>query len=482
MLRRSFLQFSAAAAFAGLAGRSLAADQPTAADLAGDIAILSEALRLHPGLYRYSNPAEIAGRLKRLGSDFTRSRTSEERYLLISRFLASIRCGHSYCNFFNQKKATASFLFDRPTRLPFRFVWLGETMVVTSDPSGALSKGTEVLTINGTPAQRLRDGLLPYVRADGHNDGKRVSLLEVRGDSRIETFDVFQGLLAPPADDVHKLTVRPFEGAPRRVEVPAIGLAARQAQMITTGRAADAALWEWQLRPDGIAVLTMPSWALWNSKWDWKSWLDERLNSAASAKGLIVDLRDNEGGQDCGDLIIARLINRAYVPEAQEQRLRFRRTPPGLDPFLDTWDDSFRTLGVGASRLPNGFYRRPGGNAALTIEPAKKRLKTRLAVLTSPVNSSATFQFASSVRALGVGRLVGRTTGGNRRGINGGCFFFVRLPASGIEFDLPLVGYFPMAKVPDAGLVPDIAVQESAKDLVRGRDATIQRAVETLAS
>ena len=43
--------------------------------------------------------------------------------------------------------------------------------------------------------------------------------------------------------------------------------------------------------------------------------------------------------------------------------------------------------------------------------------------------------------------------------INGGRFFFARLPASGIEFDLPLVRYFTSAKLPDAGFVPDIAVQ-----------------------
>ena len=83
-------------------------------------------------------------------------------------------------------------------------------MIVTSDISSVLSRDTEVFIVNAIPAQKLRDGLLPFVRADGSNDGKQMSPLEVRGDSRFETFDVFQGLLAPPAGHVHLLTVRPL--------------------------------------------------------------------------------------------------------------------------------------------------------------------------------------------------------------------------------------------------------------------------------
>ena len=54
--------------------------------------------------------------------------------------------------------------------------------------------------------------------------------------------------------------------------------------------------------------------------------------------------------------------------------------------------------------------------------------------------------------------IIGETTGGNRRGINGGCFYFFRLPETGLEVDLPLIGTFPLTRQPDAGIVPDIVV------------------------
>ena len=88
-------------------------------------------------------------------------------------------------------------------------------------------------------------------------------------------------------------------------------------------------------------------------------------------------------------------------------------------------------------------------------------------------NSSATFEFAAILRQNGVGTLVGRTTGGNQRGINGGAFFFLRLPASGLEIDLPLIGQFPVQAAADAGIAPDIAVPLRAADIAAGRDAEL---------
>ncbi|GAA4038548.1 S41 family peptidase [Sphingomonas rosea] len=482
MRRRTFLQAGGAALLAGMGARSWAADVPTTRDLAGDVAILREALKLHPGLYRYQSPAAFEAKLARFGQAFVAAGDQQARFLALAALLAEIRCGHSYPNFFNQKKEVAAELFDRPTRVPVHFVWVGDEMVVVGSRGSGLAAGTRIHRLNGERPAALRARLMPLVRADGHNDAKRISLLEVRGDDRIETFDVFQGLLSPPRGGVHRLEVEEPDAKARHVELPAIGLAARQASM-TAPEVKDAdPLWTWSMRPDGVAVLTMPGWGIWNSKWDWKGWLDARLDSLGGTKGLVVDLRDNEGGADCGDLILARLIDRPWTPPALEQRLRFRRTPASLDPFLDTWDDSFRTLGERATPLADGFFLRPAGENALRVEPADKRLPVGVAVLTSPVNSSATFQFARNFRAIGGGKLYGRPTGGNRRGINGGCFFFVRLPASGLEFDLPLVGYFAMGREPDAGIIPDVAVAPTIADLAAGRDRTLERAAVDLAS
>jgi hypothetical protein len=466
--RRTMIGAGAAALLPGTAVAS-------PADLAGDIAILRQALALHPGLYRYASPREVEARIAALEPAYVAAPNLEARYLLLSRFLATIRCGHSYCNFFNQRKAVAAALFDRPTRLPFHFRWIDGRMFVLADHSGtgALPPGTEVARINGVPARVMLAALMPYARADGGNDAKRVSLLEVRGGDGIEFFDVFQGLLFPPAGGQHRLDVVGPGGKRRRIEVPAIGLAARRA----ADPSARAEPWSWAMRPDGVALLTMPGWGLYNSSWDWRGWLDERLSSLTGARGLVIDLRDNEGGLDCGDDILAQLASADLTFDDGEQRLRFRRTPAELDPHLDTWDQSFRTLGEGGQPLGEGWYLRPGQRAITTIPARAPRLTLPVAALVGPVNSSATFGFAEKAKRTGLVRLFGETTGGNRRGINGGCFFFVRLPASGIEFDLPLVGYFPKTPQPDAGIAPDVMVRPTIANLIAGRDRALEAAV-----
>ena len=479
MQRRDFLVLAGGLAASGVVG-GVFGTRVSPPDVAQDIEILTQALKLHPGLLRYSSQQQIAARLASLQVEWLAARDPQTRYLALSRFLAAIRCGHSYCNFYNQRKNVADELFDRATRLPFHFAWIGDEMIVTRAFDSGLPVGTRVESINAQPAIALRRALMPYIRADGGNDAKRVSLLEVRGGDAIETFDVFQGLIAPPVASRHRLRVRLPGGQQRAIELPAVALAARRAQMAPSPAEDDAPQWQWTMRDDGIAVLTMPGWALWNSKWDWKAWLDARLDSLSGARGLVIDIRGNEGGEDCGDAILARLIDTPFEPPKIEQRLRFRRTPKALDPYLDTWDDSFRTLGEGASSLPDGFFLRPGSAEALRIEPRGPRLRLPVRVLTSPVNSSATFQFASNVRALQAGKLVGQATGGNRRGINGGCFFFVRLPASGIEFDLPLVGYFPKVPQPDAGLLPDLPIDPTITDLVEGRDPVLLAAIRSI--
>lgn len=75
-----------------------------------------------------------------------------------------------------------------------------------------------------------------------------------------------------------------------------------------------------------------------------------------------------------------------------------------------------------------------------------------------------------------LGTLVGTPTGGNRRGINGGAFFFLRLQHSKIEVDVPLIGRFPIKDAPDAGIQPDIVVETNVDDIARGMDRPLEAA------
>ncbi len=494
-----------------------------------DIALIGQLVReLHPGAYRYQTEAKLAAGLNTLEREFAAGTSLAQRYLGLSRFLAAFRCGHTYANFYNQPKAVAQALFSQKSRLPVTFTSLGNPhasapdslhalqMVVTGDQTNSpaaqrLPPGTTIERINGLSSTELLAPLLAYARVDGNLPQKKLSLLSVHGTAPIEFFDIFHGLVfGEPKGGVHEIELRTPEGKLARTQLAAITQEQRSAQLPARLTSPTAAQWDWRMQ-GRTAVLTMPTWGLYNSRWDWKEWLNTRLDELSldrSANGLVVDLRDCEGGLDCGDLILACYIEQPLALTEFHRVVRFRQLPAAFEGVLDTWNPTFKTIGkdatsiilpaalTGAADHPtqNGgvsLLELPPANQAIQPRPARLGQKTRidaeripLRVLTSAKNSSATHTFATRMRTAKLGLTVGETTGGNQRGINASAFFFVRLPLSGLSFDLPLIGLYPQTRpgtvVPDAGLLPDIAAARTVQSIALGEDPALLAAIKSL--
>lgn len=471
-----------------------------AAALARDAEILRQALvALHPGLHRSNAPDEIAARFASLEAEFREDRTLPEAFLAVSRLTAGIRCGHTFPNPANQSKAVSGQLLEGKRVLPVAFRWIDRRMIVTRDctEGSVLPRGSEILSIDGTPVAAILDRLLPFGRADGSNDAKRIGLFEVRGDQRCEAFDLYHSLLFPSASPTYQLVVRrPGATAEEALAIPATTAEGRRSGLGAEPEPRDGEpLWRLAYLDDGIAYLRMPSWVAYKTSWDWQGFVHATFDELAAKQvpALVIDLRGNEGGSGVGEVILSRLVDRPTLGSSMQRFVRYRQVPGELAPFLDTWDDSFRDWGEEAlgpldiaDRQPSlpagttgGFYRLREGNDPKAAEPdgmvapRGARFAGRLFVLIDASNSSATFEFVSAVKRLGLGTLVGQPTGGNQRGINGGAFFFLRLPGSGIEVDLPLIAQYPRLGTgprPDAGIEPDIPVRPTVEAIRTGAD------------
>lgn len=486
-------------------GDVLAADA-----LRSDNALLGRVLReVHPGTLRYRTAAEVDAAIRAMDDACAAGLDRDGYFVALARATAFIRCGHTFPSPHNLPKALAEEMFGRADRIPLHFRWIDGRMIVMEGFGDARSvaRGSEVLSVDGVPAGDILGALMPLVAADGGNDGKRVELLEVAGLERHCAFDMLyprvfrrQRLQAPKG--TYRLEVLAPGGGSRTVieaapiaqrERDAAAFALADAQRdestplwaLSYGQAADG---EW-------ATLRMPTWVTYNSKWDWRAFLDGAFDEliAKGTPDLVIDLRGNGGGSSIGDAILARLVERPVRIPTFRRMVRYREAPRDLDRQLDTWDDSFRHWGDAAGEptmTVAGTLRplvREGERAdgIDVIEPRGARYAGRVWVITCATNSSATFEFAMAVRTLRCATLVGQTTGGNQRGINGGAFFFLRLPASGLEVDIPIIAFVPpdgSGQRPDAGIEPDIAVRPSAADVTDGVDAEMRAIREAIAA
>ncbi len=394
-LRSSLLSLVCLIPMIGLAHPQTQLSKP---QLLEDYAVLRKALeQLHPGLYRYADRAVIDGHFDDLLTQLNQPMSLAEAYLVFSRFLAKIQCGHTYANFWNQSDQVKSELFDRADKLPFTF---------------RLISG-QTVSASVRPVTRLR----------------RKELIEERHGPQPTSYDD---------------------------------------------------LWSFSRLDEQTGYLKLGTFVTWKMQMDWQRFIDDAFTSLREnhIPYLILDIRGNEGGADAVMEALGRfLISKPALYPARRQLLRYVQTPPDLDPYLDTWDEGFKDRRGEVKETGDGFFTWKGAShEPLRLEPGPDAYQGQILLLVDAANSSATFNLARVLKENGLATLIGEETGGNRRGITGSQMFFLRLPNSKIEVDIPLVAGFPLTPQPDGGIQPDLPVPVRVEDFLNGVDTVLEAA------
>lgn len=458
-----------------------------------DCSILKSALdKLHPGLYRYNDETSLLNSYNELINFPGDSITLENAFLIISEFLAKIKCGHTYANPYNQSENIAEAIFKGNNKLPFTFLMIGKEMVIMNDVSGEdLGRGSRVFEINGIPVENIVEDLVRFSDGDGSNESQRLNNLNVTGFGEYEFFDIYFPLIVPPVDGKYELEYNNvwsragFLGA----SVLAISRDERRSRLEKEYGLKQENYdeqWKFKILDTNSALLSIGTFVTFKMKLDWKKFLADSFGemNRQNIPNLIIDIRGNAGGTtEVAGEIISYLTTEPIDVMMEKRLVSYEKIPDELAQYLSTWDESFKdrtgTVEKYSERL---FLLKDGSGNDEKIYPKENSYHGKTYVLTNASNSSATFILAKILKKNGLATLVGQTTGGNQRGINGGQLMFLELPNSGIEVDIPLIGYFPDGNFPDAGLEPDVLIEKDYKDIANEVDTELLYVLEMLKS
>ncbi|MEL6362807.1 MAG: S41 family peptidase [Pseudomonadota bacterium] len=466
-----------------------------------DFAILKRAyLELHPSLYRYQSPSEIEEAFEQLKSAWSEDRSYAQAYLDLSALLAEIQCGHTYANFFNQPKDVREALFDLDDKLPLTFRFIGEDMVVDHDVSGAdIPKGSRITHIDGVRVRDILEKMLGYVKGDGSRRSPRIYDLQVSGAGRYEPFDIYFPLLNPPADGKYQLTYRTAKGRRKKAIVDPVSRKTRQDRLAAAGieaTASKADLWKFRIETvneQRIGYLKIGTFAMFNSPFDWRDFMETSFATVKEEQidKLVLDLRGNGGGEDrIRDAVLSAFADRPLEGPPIRNEIAFIEAPDDLRPYLGTWDKSFFDWSGRATEAPDvlgegRYLLGPIDGEAIKVAANSNAFDGELVALFDRAASSATFTLAGMLKSSGRATLIGEETGGNQRGISGGAIFFLNLPNSRLEADLPIIQSTPLLGesadlIGDDGIEPDIRVDVTIEDIIEGRDPVLAEAFQFL--
>ncbi|AWV97250.1 S41 family peptidase [Arcticibacterium luteifluviistationis] len=450
-----------------------------------DLSILKFNLEhIHAGFYTYTNKPIMDEEFDRLRYSLTQPMSSIAFYRKLIDLNKFIRNGHTNImpNAAYEKAIKQSF-----TLLPLEVYFDKNTLYILKNNSAdsSIKEGSQIITINGENAVELFKEISEKMPRDGYNTTFPEKITNL---SFNELYASIKGVSA-----MYKLELISPNG-----EIVSLDLKGLTKELIKKNkweRYQDDGSW-WGMREQPVlklnidkeaAVMGVQTFSIYYAKkvkQNFKKFFDESFAQLekAKVKHLIIDLRDNGGGDEQPTLELFSHLTEQPFTFYEDMYTITNKIP---NPKFYNLNGFYMNALYPIFKLKKNEdrYSIKGIPGMKTFKPADSVFKGKVYVLTNGHSFSATGEITSFIKNANRATFIGEEVGGNTNQNVSGTTGTLTLPNSKVRVRIPIELFKLNVNHLDSmhGVIPDYTVRNSIQDELEGNDSVMNFALKLIA-
>lgn len=438
------------------------------------------------GLYKYHPQATIDSLFTAQRNSITDSAPLREFYRNIWKLISFTGSSH---NSLNYPDSIDKAISKQPIFFPIPVKYVQGKLYTNLAYSG-IQIGSEIVRVNGYPAQQFAADAAAFVSTDGHNTTGKFAFLE----SDWFPFYVYLAYGRQPVFTVQFNTANGLQ----EITLPAITyketVANYKNRFIPAYEKKNSSKYSFRyINTKKTACLVVNSFALGGPKSDRHKLFARFLDSVfldlqkRKTRNLIVDIRQNGGGNDPNDLLLYSYLTQRTFRENKSAHTLFN-TVPLKEYFVEEEPGELAELEEELqqehNRIRNGnYYQNESFNPVW--QPNTNAFRGRILLLTDPFVASAGSLFASMIKSDSHTIVIGQETLGGYYGHTGHIPVTYRLPNTGLLLTFSIVDLEQdVLELPDQqkgdGVKPDQWVEPDISDYLNSKDVVMEAALNAI--
>jgi len=457
-------------------------------ELQEDYTVFRKALEsTYPSLYRFADSISITNYLNNKINALGKSMTEVEFYKQIALTCARINDEHlipTPSKLYYQHLEKSNHFFPFSIKIIDRRIYVLKSYLIGE----GMPLGSEILSINGHTAEEILNTLLPTIPSDGYIQTFKIRHLEDYCMTQNENlFDLNYPIFIEDVDSFRMEFVHP-QLKSKKLVLTFAGLDFNQYKKFYKSRRQYNAPLEFKYLTDDIAYLRIHSFHKMHRddfEQDFYSLYDDIFNELRQKRtnNLILDLRNNEGGDGTGEALISYLITKPYKLLSYIEE-KFTGYPPVVE-YLENGSDlqfidsiMYKT-NTGMYRLKKEFYHYVP--RLVEQEPTSNHYKGKLYVLINGASGSMAAVVASFIKAYSTAIFIGEESGGTMEGNTSEAYALLVLPNSKIRVMIPLTKkVYNLNPIKGRGVLADHHIVPKIEDLLNGVDTELNFALDLI--